>query len=95
MNLARVPLLPSMQHEAPKPSGLGIAIAPVSLVSMPLLSRAKRRVARGLASGALAADAVGLIWRRDSDGAPLSRRVSRRSWEKSVALLNALPSHFT
>jgi divalent metal cation (Fe/Co/Zn/Cd) transporter len=45
------------RHEAPKPSTLGIAIALVSLVSMPLLSRAKRRVAHGLASGALAADA--------------------------------------
>jgi divalent metal cation (Fe/Co/Zn/Cd) transporter len=45
------------RHDVPKPSILGIAIALVSLVSMPLLSRAKRRVARGLASGALAADA--------------------------------------
>jgi divalent metal cation (Fe/Co/Zn/Cd) transporter len=45
------------RHEVPKPSPLGIAIALVSLVSMPLLSRAKSRVARGLASGALAADA--------------------------------------
>jgi divalent metal cation (Fe/Co/Zn/Cd) transporter len=45
------------RHEVPKPSILGIAIALVSLVSMPLLSRAKRRVAHGLDSGALAADA--------------------------------------
>jgi divalent metal cation (Fe/Co/Zn/Cd) transporter len=45
------------RREVPRPSLPGIAIALVSLVSMPLLSRAKRRVARGLASGALAADA--------------------------------------
>jgi divalent metal cation (Fe/Co/Zn/Cd) transporter len=45
------------RREVPKPSTLGIAVALVSWVSMPLLSRAKRRVARGLASGALAADA--------------------------------------
>jgi divalent metal cation (Fe/Co/Zn/Cd) transporter len=45
------------RHEVPKPSTMGIAIALVSLVSMPLLARAKRRVARGLVSGALAADA--------------------------------------
>jgi divalent metal cation (Fe/Co/Zn/Cd) transporter len=45
------------RREVPKPSALGIAIALVSLVSMPILSRAKGRVARGLDSGALAADA--------------------------------------
>jgi divalent metal cation (Fe/Co/Zn/Cd) transporter len=45
------------RHEMPKPSTLGVAIALASLVSMPLLSRAKRRVASRLASSALAADA--------------------------------------
>jgi divalent metal cation (Fe/Co/Zn/Cd) transporter len=39
------------------PSTAGIALAAASLVAMPLLSRAKRRVARGLASGAMHADA--------------------------------------
>jgi divalent metal cation (Fe/Co/Zn/Cd) transporter len=39
------------------PSGVGIALAAVSLVVMPLLSRAKRHVAKGLASGAMRADA--------------------------------------
>ena len=39
------------------PSAVGIALALASLVAMPLLSRAKRRVARGLSSGAMHADA--------------------------------------
>jgi divalent metal cation (Fe/Co/Zn/Cd) transporter len=38
-------------------SRAGIVIAMLSLVIMPMLSRAKRRVARGLASGAMHADA--------------------------------------
>lgn len=38
-------------------SRAGIALAAASLVVMPLLSRAKRRVARGLGSGAMHADA--------------------------------------
>lgn len=41
----------------PQPSGVGIALAAVSLVVMPILSRAKRQVARALASGAMRADA--------------------------------------
>lgn len=44
-------------RERPDESRLGIALAALSLVVMPLLARAKRRVATGLASGALAADA--------------------------------------
>ena len=39
------------------PSMAGIVLAAASLVAIPLLSRAKRRVARGLASGAMHADA--------------------------------------
>jgi divalent metal cation (Fe/Co/Zn/Cd) transporter len=38
-------------------SGVGIGLAAVSLVVMPLLSHAKRSVARGLGSGAMHADA--------------------------------------
>jgi divalent metal cation (Fe/Co/Zn/Cd) transporter len=45
------------RHDPAKPSSVGIAIALMSLVSMPLLARAKRRVASGLTSDALAADA--------------------------------------
>jgi divalent metal cation (Fe/Co/Zn/Cd) transporter len=41
----------------PRPSRVGIAVAAVSLVAMPLLSRAKRHVASALASGAMHADA--------------------------------------
>ena len=41
----------------PKPSGVGMALAAVSLVVMPVLSHAKRQVARALASGAMRADA--------------------------------------
>jgi len=44
-------------HEAPKESVPGIVLAIASLVVMPLLVRAKRRVARQLKSGALHADA--------------------------------------
>lgn len=43
--------------EAPRESPLGIAIAAGSLVAMPLLARAKRRVAARLASSALTAEA--------------------------------------
>jgi len=45
------------QRERPDESPVGIAIAALSLVVMPLLARAKRRVALAMASGALAADA--------------------------------------
>lgn len=42
---------------APEESWLGIAIAAVSLVVMPLLARAKRRVAQALTSQAIRAEA--------------------------------------
>lgn len=42
---------------APERSWLGVAIAAVSLVVMPLLARAKKAVAMALSSGALAAEA--------------------------------------
>lgn len=45
------------RHERPDESPLGIALASVSLLVMPLLVRAKRRVAAGLGSRALDADA--------------------------------------
>lgn len=44
-------------REAPERSLPGIALAIASLVVMPILARAKRRVARMIASNALAADA--------------------------------------
>jgi len=44
-------------HAAPEESVVGIAIAAVSLVVMPLLARAKRRVADALASRAIRAEA--------------------------------------
>jgi len=43
-------------REAPEESLVGIVLAAVSLIVMPLLVRAKRRVARGINSGALMAD---------------------------------------
>jgi divalent metal cation (Fe/Co/Zn/Cd) transporter len=43
-------------REAPERSLVGIALAAASLIAMPLLARAKRRVAQSLASGALHAD---------------------------------------
>lgn len=45
-----------IRREAPEESAVGIVLAAVSLVVMPLLVRAKRRVARGINSGALMAD---------------------------------------
>jgi divalent metal cation (Fe/Co/Zn/Cd) transporter len=43
--------------ETPEPSGVGIALAVVSLITMPLIAREKRRVALGIGSAALRADA--------------------------------------
>ncbi len=47
-----------IRHEPPAPSPGGVVLAAVSLVVMPLLSRAKRRVAAGIQSRALQADSV-------------------------------------
>ena len=44
------------KHEAPDESLIGIILAAVSLIVMPLLVRAKRRVARSINSSALMAD---------------------------------------
>ena len=45
-----------IRREAPEESLIGIILAAVSLVIMPLLVRAKRKVARGIKSSALMAD---------------------------------------
>lgn len=45
-----------IKREAPEESLVGIVLAAVSLVVMPLLVRAKRKVARAINSGALMAD---------------------------------------
>jgi divalent metal cation (Fe/Co/Zn/Cd) transporter len=45
-----------IQHEAPERSIPGIIIAALSVIVMPLLARAKRRVAAGIGSGAMHAD---------------------------------------
>ena len=45
-----------IRHEAPERSIPGIVVAAVSVVVMPLLARAKRRVAAGIESGAMKAD---------------------------------------
>ncbi len=44
------------RREAPERSLFGIAVAVASLIAMPLLARAKRRIARELASSAMQAD---------------------------------------
>lgn len=44
------------RHETPEKSWFGVAVAMASLIAMPLLARAKRRVASQLNSGALHAD---------------------------------------
>src|SRR5579862_7464038 len=45
-----------VQHEKPERSIPGIVVAAVSVVVMPLLARAKRRVAKGIGSAAMKAD---------------------------------------
>lgn len=45
-----------LSRRAPEHSPIGIAVAIASLIAMPLLSRAKRRVAAELGSGAMKAD---------------------------------------
>jgi divalent metal cation (Fe/Co/Zn/Cd) transporter len=45
-----------LRHEAPETSAAGIVIAALALLAMPLLARAKRRVATGIGSGAMYAD---------------------------------------
>jgi divalent metal cation (Fe/Co/Zn/Cd) transporter len=45
-------------REAPAPSPLGVVVLALSVVVMPLLARAKRRVARGLGSRALESEAA-------------------------------------
>lgn len=45
-----------IRRETPHESVVGIVLAAVSLIIMPLLVRAKRKVARGINSGALMAD---------------------------------------
>jgi divalent metal cation (Fe/Co/Zn/Cd) transporter len=45
-----------VRQEVPRRSILGIALAATSLVVMPLLARAKRRVAEGISSAAMKAD---------------------------------------
>jgi divalent metal cation (Fe/Co/Zn/Cd) transporter len=45
------------RHDAPEKSWFGVAVAIASLIAMPLLARAKRRVATELTSRALHADA--------------------------------------
>ncbi|GAC1658441.1 MAG: cation transporter [Gemmatimonadaceae bacterium] len=47
-----------VRREPSHTSPLGMAITALSVVTMPLLARAKRHVARGMQSGALAADAT-------------------------------------
>jgi divalent metal cation (Fe/Co/Zn/Cd) transporter len=47
-----------IRHEVPEESIVGIVLAAVSLVVMPLLVRAKRKVASAIGSAALAADAT-------------------------------------
>jgi divalent metal cation (Fe/Co/Zn/Cd) transporter len=46
-----------LRYESPERSIIGIGLAAVSLVVMPVLARAKRRVAAEIKSGAMAADA--------------------------------------
>lgn len=45
-----------IHHEAPERSIVGIVVAAAAIVAMPLLARAKRRVAVALGSGAMRAD---------------------------------------
>jgi len=82
-------------HQAPEISRTGIALACASLVAMPILSRAKRRIGRALTSGAMHADA------RQTEfctylsaillGGLLSNAVFGLWWADSVAALVMVP----
>ena len=84
-----------LRHEAPERTLFGIAIAIASLIAMPLLARAKRRVARQLNSGAMHADS------RQTDicaylsaillGGLLLNAVLRWWWADPVAALVMVP----
>ncbi len=45
-----------VEHDKPERSILGMAVAAVSVIVMPLLARAKRRIAAGIGSAAMKAD---------------------------------------
>jgi divalent metal cation (Fe/Co/Zn/Cd) transporter len=82
-------------HEAPERSIPGIIVAAVSVVVMPLLAKAKRRVASGIGSGAMQADS------RQTDfcaylsaillGGLLLNAVAGWSWADPVAGLVMVP----
>jgi divalent metal cation (Fe/Co/Zn/Cd) transporter len=84
-----------LSRTASAPSAVGIALAAVSLVVMPLLARAKHRVACGLVSGAMHADA------RQTEfcmylsaillGGLLLNAVLRLWWADSIAALLMTP----
>lgn len=82
-------------REAPDESPLGIAIAAASLVVMPLLARAKRRVAAQLASRALEAEArqteVCTILSAILLGGLLMNAVLGWWWADSIAALLMVP----
>lgn len=46
------------RHEQPRPSTLGIVVLAASVVVMPVLARAKRRMARAVRSAALSGEAA-------------------------------------
>jgi divalent metal cation (Fe/Co/Zn/Cd) transporter len=64
-----------VHREEPRESLFGIAVAAASLVAMPLLARAKRKVARELNSGAMQAD---------------SRQTSLCAWLSAILLAGLL-----
>jgi len=57
-----------IRHEVPEHGIPGIIVAAVSVVVMPLLARAKRRVAAGIGSGAMKADSDKPISARTCQG---------------------------
>jgi len=74
-----------IRHQTPARSLPGIVLAAVSLVVMPLLARAKRRVARGLGSAAMRADVL--------VGNPAGRLTSKRDTWLVVGRSRCWPGH--
>ena len=56
--VAAIAITALLQHDHPRPTGLGIAITLAALIAMPILAALKRRHARRTGNAALAADAV-------------------------------------
>jgi divalent metal cation (Fe/Co/Zn/Cd) transporter len=84
-----------VHRDRPEESPIGIVVATASLIVMPLLARAKRRVALSLGSGALVAEAKQTLFCTYLSGILLSGLVLNAllgwSWADPIAALAMVP----